>query len=95
MRLRRIEPSKTATATATTSAPAPAASTASASTRSAKASASTHHPAKHSHHNVGHIACSSTLPLRLRYCILHSLSNVVLAITRQPIGLSHRAIHRH
>jgi hypothetical protein len=81
MRLRRIEPSKTASASAATSASASAPAASTSPARSAKSS-SAHHPTEHSHYNIRHVACSSTLPLRLRNRILHPLPNVVLAITR-------------
>src|SRR5271170_1192923 len=95
MRLRRVEPAKCATpasATATSSTTtAPARTT---TTWSAK-STTTHHPTQHPDHCIRHIACSSTLPLCLCDCILHSLPDVILAITGQPIRRSHCAIHRH
>jgi hypothetical protein len=97
MRLRRIEPSKTATSATTATAAAThyrhlAATSGSTSPRAAK-SAAAHHAAQHSHNDIRHIARSSTLPLRLCDCILNSLPNVVLAITRQPIRLPHRTVH--
>jgi hypothetical protein len=97
MRLRRIESSKATTTTRTTATATAAtawSSSAWSSFTGAAKSASAHHAAQHAHHYIRHIACSSTLSLRLRDCILYSLPDVVLAISGQAIGLSHRAIDR-
>jgi hypothetical protein len=94
MRLRWIEPSKSAASSTTgATAPCPAATSTRPATAGPAEPSTTHHSAQHAHHCICHIACRTALPLRLGDYILYSLPNVVLVITSQPICLSHRAIY--
>jgi hypothetical protein len=99
MRLRRIEPPKSATSSTTA---APTASTAaqvhsiatSRPTRPSK-SATPSQTTQQPRHRTRNIANRATLPLRLRNRILDPLANIILAVPRKTIRLPHRAIHCH
>src|ERR1700677_2051933 len=98
MRLRRIESSKATTATSSTTTSATITATAAETTCPTAGTTeptTTHHSAKTSRHAIPHVPYRPALPLRLRHHILNPLPNIILAIPRQPIRLTHLPIHGH